>query len=270
MYLGSYLPLPPYRLGRGVDSKRLVHTHTHTHPILASGPGGLGESRPCPHPHNAHPNSGRRCFPIGRWFLALGPEPLFRRVVALLFAPSPLAGWLARSNIGAFSQKFGVGGVILLSLLNGAAVDPPGVAGATQIAPQTLRSGGPGPRTKGRGQQGRRVSRMGAALLGDTARGRGGVQASRVLCGSSATSFTGSPWPVGTHIPGRPPGTRRSGPPGHSAHPTCAHVVVCSLVRCKVTYGLSCTQHTQPLLLQFRRQHQDAHKSRICVPAGIV
>lgn len=143
--------------------------------------------------------------------------------------------------------------------------------GQPRSRPRPSDRGGQGLERRAEASRAGRVSRMGAtALVGDTARGRGGVQASRVLCGSSVTSFTGSPWPVGRHIPERPPGTRRSGPPGHSAHPTCAHVVVCSLVHCKVTYGLSCTQHTQPLLLQFRQQHQDAHKSRICVPAGIV
>lgn len=68
--------------------------------------------------------------------------------------PLWLANWLAPTS-ALFSQKFGVAkthsGVNSFAsslthspCLNGAAVDPPGLAGVTQIAPQTLRSGDQG------------------------------------------------------------------------------------------------------------------------------
>lgn len=158
-YLTLQCTLPSYHLGRGVDSKRLVHTLS----ILASG---ARQSRRHPHTHNTRkrpPNSGRRCFPIGPWSPALGPEPLFRRVAALLSSLPPVARrlWLARSNIGAFSQKFGVAatqwGNKLSFFPHSASMGPRWTRrvgrGHLDRAPDP-QIGGPGPRTKGRGREG--------------------------------------------------------------------------------------------------------------------
>lgn len=249
MYLGSYLPLPPYRLGRGVDSKRLVHTHTHTsHPSLS--PWGARESRPCPHPHNAHPNSGRRCFPIGPWFLALGPEPLFRRVVALLFAPSA-SGWLAGTlQHRRFLPKVrGRWGNSPLSPQWGRGGPATGGRGNPDLAPDP-QIGGPGPRTKRRGRQGQQGQQDGGCPSGGHCQRAGwcpGFQGSvwlerNVIYGVTVARGQTHPW------------TSSRYKAFWAAWAFCtSHMricVVCSLVHCKVTYGISCPP-TQPLLLHF-------------------
>lgn len=81
--------------------------------IQSSVASGARESRPYPPPPHTHtktrtrPDSGRGCVPIGPWFLAPGPEPLFR-LSRLSCCPCRLAArrlWLVRSNIGAFLPK---------------------------------------------------------------------------------------------------------------------------------------------------------------------
>lgn len=82
------------------------------------------------------------------------------------------------------------------------------------------------------------------------------------MCGSSVTSFTGSPWPVGRHIPGHPTRYKAFWPSGHSGHSICG-VSACSLPDRRATLYL----HITVSAAHHQQQHQKI-KSRICVRAG--